>query len=131
MKTHLQRYSLPGTLLVYWSLCFVNRFILHEPPFSADFWKDDRLGILLVTVSVVMTLVWVYTSDSVVQQEVTGMIIFTVVIVHGGALLLPSLWLFYLGLWDTSLLLWGQDYAFALMLFALPVTAFIASTFYR
>ena len=69
MKTVLLRYGVTGFLLVYWGLSFANRSLLHEPPLSPDFWKTVRLQLLLVTASVVVTLVRLYSSRSDVQQE--------------------------------------------------------------
>lgn len=125
MKTVLLRYGVPRFLLVYWGLSVANRSLLHEPPFSPDVWKTVRLQLLLVTASVVVTLVRLYTSRPDVQQELAGIIVMFPVIVHGLALLVPSLWLFIQWQWDGVCLLQWQDYAFGLMLIALPAATFL------
>lgn len=93
MKSVLLRYGVAGFLLVYWGLSFANRSLLHEPPFSPDVWKTVRLQFLLVTVSVAVTLVRLYSSRPDVQQELAGIIVLLTVMAHGLALLVPSLWL--------------------------------------
>ncbi|EPH4696260.1 hypothetical protein [Escherichia coli] len=103
---------------------FANRYFLHEPPLSPDVWKTVRLQFLLVTASVVVTLVRLYSSRPDVQQELAGIIVLLTVIVHGLVLLVPSLWLFIRWQWDGVYLLQWQDYAFGLMLIALPAAMF-------
>ncbi|MBX8956537.1 hypothetical protein HCG58_21865 [Escherichia coli] len=125
MKSVLLRYGVAGFLLVYWGLSFANRSLLHEPPFSPDVWKTVRLQFLLVTVSVAVTLVRLYSSRPDVQQELAGIIVMFPVIVHGLALLAPSLWLFIQWQWDGVWLLQWQDYAFGLMPIALPAAMFL------
>ncbi|ELO4939070.1 hypothetical protein QUQ76_004388 [Escherichia coli] len=124
MKSVLLRYGVAGFLLVYWGLSFANRSLLHEPPFSPDVWKTVRLQLLLVTVSVAVTLVRLYSSRPDVQQELAGIIVLLTVIIHGLTLLVPSLWLFIQWQWDGVWLLQWQDYAFGLMLIALPAAMF-------
>lgn len=124
MKSVLLRYGVAGFLLVYWGLSFANRSLLHEPPFSPDVWKTVRLQFLLVTVSVAVTLVRLYSSRPDVQQELAGIIVLLTLIIHGLTLLVPSLWLFIRWQWDGVWLLQWQDYAFGLMLIALPAAMF-------
>lgn len=124
MKTVLLRYGVAGSLLVYWGLSFANRYFLHEPPLSPDFWKTVRLQLLLVTASGVVTQVRLYSSRPDVQQGRPGIIVMLTVIVHGLALLFPSLWLFIQWRWDGVCLQQWQDYAFVFMLIALPAAMF-------
>ncbi|EJD7217326.1 TPA: hypothetical protein GLX13_18395 [Escherichia coli] len=124
MKTVLLRYGVAGFLLVYWGLSFANRYFLHEPPLSPDFWKTVRLQLLLVTASVVVTLVRLYSSRPDVQQELAGIIVLLTVIMHGLALLVPSLWLFVQWQWDGVCLLQWQGDVFGIMLIALPAAMF-------
>ncbi|EBF0138071.1 hypothetical protein [Salmonella enterica] len=125
MKTVLLRYGVAGFLLVYWGFSFANHYFLHESPLSPDFWKTIRLQVLLVTASVVVTLVRLYSCCPEVQQGLTGIIVLLIVLIHGLALLLPSLWLFIQWQWDGVCLLQWQDYAFGLMLIVLPAAMFL------
>lgn len=127
MKTVLLRYGVAGFLLVYWGLSFANRSLLHEPPLSPDFWKTVRLQLLLVTASVVVTLVRLYSSRSDVQQELAGIIVLLTMMAHGLALLVPSLWLFIQWRWDGVWLLQWQDFVFGPMLIVLPAAMFWSS----
>ncbi|MEH4297730.1 hypothetical protein [Enterobacter ludwigii] len=124
MKNVLLRYGVAGSLLVYWGLSFANRYFLHEPPLSPDFWKTVRLQLLLVTASGVVTQVRLYSSRPDVQQGRPGIMVMLTVIVHGLALLFPSLWLFIQWRWDGVCLQHWQDYAFVFMLIALPAAMF-------
>ncbi|EEC5103390.1 hypothetical protein G4R36_004493 [Salmonella enterica] len=125
MKTVLLRYGVVGFLLVYWGFSFANHYFLHESPLSPDFWKTIRLQVLLVTASVVVTLVRLYSCCPEVQQGLAGIIALLIVLIHGLALLLPSLWLFIQWQWDGVCLLQWQDYAFGLMLIVLPAAMFL------
>ncbi|EAP4732185.1 hypothetical protein EW183_07090 [Salmonella enterica] len=125
MKTVLLRYGVVGFLLVYWGFSFANHYFLHESPLSPDFWKTIRLQVLLVTASVVVTQVRLYSCCPEVQQELAGIIVLLIVLIHGLALLLPSLWLFIQWQWDGVCLLQWQDYAFGLMLIVLPAAMFL------
>ncbi|EFA9656408.1 hypothetical protein A5U30_004725 [Escherichia coli] len=124
MKTVLLRYGVAGFLLVYWGLSFANRSLLHEPPFSPDVWKTVRLQLLLVTASVAVTLVRLYSSRPAVQQELAGIIVLLTMMAHGLALLVPSLWLFIQWRWDGVWLLQWQDFVFGPMLIVLPAAMF-------
>ncbi|MFG5989825.1 hypothetical protein N4Q73_21475 [Salmonella enterica subsp. enterica serovar Pomona] len=118
MKTVLLRYGVAGFLLVYWGFSFATHYFLHESPLSPDFWKAIRLQVLLVTASVVVTLVRLYSCCPEVQQGLAGIILLLIV-------MLPSLWLFIQWQWDGVCLLQWQDYAFGLMLIVLPAAMFL------
>ncbi|EEV6494852.1 hypothetical protein C3U77_004022 [Escherichia coli] len=125
MKTVLLRHGVAGFLLAYWGLSFANHSFLHEPPFSPDFWKTIRLQLLLVTASVVVTLARLYSCCPDVQKALADIIVLLTVMLHGLALLFPSLWLFIQWQWDGVWLLQWQDYAFGLMLIVLPAAMFL------
>lgn len=114
-------------LFLYWGLSFATEYFLNERPLSADAWQGIRLQALLVTASLLITLGRLSDLEAGVRREAMQVMLLAMLVLHGLALLAPSVWLFYEWQWDGHWLLQWQVAAFSFSLVALPLVVFVFS----
>ncbi|ELM3737401.1 hypothetical protein RYR42_002909 [Edwardsiella piscicida] len=126
MNLLIKRYALVWLLILYWSLSFLNDYLLATVPYTAEIWQELRLKIILIAVSASITLlIYFRCNNSKSNQGEWFIAIMVVAILHLLLLFLPCLYLFYLWQWDGELLLNWQGAGFTIGLIAIPLATLI------